>query len=202
MSALGPSNPYGTDPQYTGAADRTLAALRLAMSQALSANDLTQEGLQATIDQGSGWSFAFGAQFTSEGRASVAKNLQADGDHITKLATTYRTWASSGHRDDGSEYGWGDWAAFASVVGSDLQLNQGLAWDTSALGPLLSAAEATGTDIVNNTLDTLEAAGGVAGTVLGVLRKPLFWWVVAGGVALYFAAPLLKAGREAVKAVT
>lgn len=184
MSALSPNNPSGVDPTFEAAADATLAQLRNLRDQALAANGLSDDTLQSVIDAGSGW-------FTSEGKASIAKNLQADAPRIDDLADKYRRWAEAGQRDDGSQYGWGDWKGLADALGSELQTNYGLAWDASVTGPLLSAAGATVEQVGSGIAQGAQALGTAELALLNLLKSPWVWGALIVGGALLFGAPVL-----------
>lgn len=175
----------GNDSSYEAAADAALAQLNQLFQTAMSRNGLSQ----GDINDGPSGFTAVWQDVTGNGsRTAIAGSLKRDQGYLGKLAGDYRRWAEAGQRDDGTPYGWELWGSFAKDVGSDLQTQSGLAWDSSIVGPLWDAVVKTGQDVAADAGAVVDAAG----SALDFLSSPLPWVGLAALVVLYVGWKVLK----------
>ena len=117
---------------------------------------------------------------TSSPEAAAKKNFEDLGNYIKVWKTKLRDQATAGVFPDGNPYTWDMWFAHGKELGDDLSVQTGVTWNSSVMGAVAQAAEAT-----------VESVADAAKAVANISRWP--WWVyggigAVGLVALAFVA--------------
>lgn len=114
----------------------------------------------------------------SNGRAAILGSYNQLGIDIDKWASTYRQWATDGHRDDGSAYDWGRWTDFSKDLTSASQAYIQYAQDANLVTAYASAVAKT----VEDAGALVAAAGVGAAKLFNIFDWP--WYVKIGAAGL------------------
>lgn len=87
--------------------------------------------------------------FKSSQQVAIEKNYADLGPQIERWATTFKSWAANGERDDGSSYDWSRWIEHARTLSGSITSQTGYSWDSSVVLGVGKALQATASDLTD-----------------------------------------------------